>query len=65
MDFLKKIEPHLLSDDLLIQDFVLYIMEDYPFVPEEWTELLLREALSSKEKESSILVHVTFRCWGP
>jgi hypothetical protein len=59
MDFLKKIEPHLLSDDLLIQDFVLYIMEDYPFVPEEWTELLLREALSSKEKESSILVHAS------
>ncbi len=59
MTFLEKIEPYLTSDDLLVQDFVLDALQDYPCVPAEWTMRLLKEALCSKEKELSILVNIS------
>lgn len=58
LHFLEKIEPHLLSEDILVQDFVLFILDNYPFVSAEWTEKLLKDALFSKEKESNILMHL-------
>lgn len=57
MSFLEKIEPYLLSEDMLIQEFVLHALHEYPNVPPEWTEKLLKEAIRSKEKETSILVY--------
>lgn len=58
MTFLEKIEPHLLSDDVLIQETVLHALHDFPNVPEEWTNELLKEAFRNKEKLSSILIYV-------
>ncbi|WHY79926.1 SEC-C metal-binding domain-containing protein [Neobacillus sp. WH10] len=58
MTFLEKIKPHLISDDILIQETVLHALHDYPNVPEEWTVALLKEAFKNKEKQSSILIYV-------
>ncbi len=58
MTFLEKIKPHLISDDILIQETVLHALHDYPNVPEEWTNELLKEAFSKKDKQSSILIYV-------
>ncbi|WP_442598519.1 SEC-C metal-binding domain-containing protein [Neobacillus sp. D3-1R] len=59
MSFLKKIEPHLLSEELLIQKFILRLLSEYyPFVPPEWTERLLNDALQSKVKEFNILMNL-------
>lgn len=58
MDFLEKIKPHLISDDILIQEVVLYALHDYPNVPEAWTNELLKEAFRNKDKQSSIFIYV-------
>jgi hypothetical protein len=58
MDFLQKIEPHLLSDDKIVQRFVMHALKDYPMVPAEWTAKLLKEAIENKEKETDILVNL-------
>ncbi len=58
MTFLEKVKPHLISDDILIQETVLHSLHDYPHVPEEWTVALLKEAFKNKEKQSSILIYV-------
>ena len=58
MDFLKKIEPHLLSDDILVQEFVMHALQEFPNVPEGWTTLLLKEAIAKKEKEIIILANI-------
>lgn len=58
MTFLERIKPHLISDDILIQEVVLYALHDYPNVPEEWTNELLKEAFKNKDKQSSILIYV-------
>lgn len=58
MTFLEKIKPHLISDDILIQEVVLHALHDYPHVPEEWTNELLKEAFRNKVKLSSILIYV-------
>ncbi|WP_419158012.1 SEC-C metal-binding domain-containing protein [Rossellomorea sp. BNER] len=59
MDFLEKLEPYLVSDDLLVQDFVLHTLQDYPKVPSEWTFRLLQEAMENNEKETSILTTIS------
>jgi hypothetical protein len=58
MSFLKKIEPHLLSDDLLVQEFVMHALMEYPHIPEDWTVKLLKEAIAKKEKEITILANI-------
>ncbi|MEH7249063.1 SEC-C metal-binding domain-containing protein [Neobacillus niacini] len=58
MTFLEKIKPHLISDDILIQEVVLYALHDYPLVPEEWTNELLKEAFKNKDKQSSIFIYI-------
>ena len=58
MTFLEKIKPHLISDDILIQEVVLHALHDYPHVPEEWTNELLKEAFRNKDKQSSIFIYV-------
>jgi hypothetical protein len=58
MTFLEKIKPHLISNDLLIQETVLYALHDFPNVPEEWTIELLTEAFNNKEKQASILMYI-------
>jgi hypothetical protein len=58
MTFLEKLKPHLLSEDILIQEVVLHALHDYPHVPEEWTNALLKEAFRNKDKLSSILIYV-------
>jgi hypothetical protein len=58
MTFLEKLKPHLSSDDILIQEVVLHALHDYPNVPEEWTNELLKEAFRDKDKQSSILIYI-------
>lgn len=58
MTFLEKIKPHLISDDILIQEVVLYALHDYPLVPKEWTNELLKEAFRKKDKQSSIFIYI-------
>ncbi|EKN66928.1 SEC-C motif domain-containing protein [Neobacillus bataviensis LMG 21833] len=58
MTFLEKIKPHLISGDILIQETVLHALHDYPNVPEEWINELLKEAFRKKDKQSSILIYV-------
>jgi hypothetical protein len=58
MTFLEKIKPHLISDDFLIQETVLHAIHDFPFLPEEWTVNLLKEAFVNNEKQSSILIYI-------
>jgi hypothetical protein len=59
VDFLEKLEPYLVSNDLLVQDFVLHTLQDYPKVPLEWTFRLLQEAIENNEKETSILTTIS------
>lgn len=56
MTFLKTIEPHILSDDVLIRETVLNAIHDYPNVPENWTLKLLEEGFRQKDKLTSILL---------
>jgi hypothetical protein len=58
MTFLEKMKPHLISDDSLIQEVVLHALHDYPNVPEDWINELLKEAFRNKDKLSSILIYV-------
>jgi hypothetical protein len=58
MIFLEKIKPHLISNDPLIQETVLHALHDFPNVPEEWTNELLKEAFREEEKLSSILIYI-------
>jgi hypothetical protein len=58
MTFLEKMKPHLISDDILIQEVVLHALHDYPNVPEEWTNELLKEAFRNKDKQSSIFIYI-------
>ncbi|RFB17489.1 zinc chelation protein SecC [Bacillus sp. HNG] len=58
MSFLETIKPHLLSDDILIQQTVLHALHEYPFVPEEWTVELLKEAFRNEKKQSDILMYI-------
>ena len=58
MGFLEKIEPYLETDDVTLQTFLLETLQDYPLVPEEWTVRLIKEAVSSREKEFNILSRI-------
>ncbi|WP_342430923.1 SEC-C metal-binding domain-containing protein [Neobacillus sp. FSL H8-0543] len=58
MTFLEKIKPHLISNDPLIQEIVLHALHDFPNVPEEWTNVLLKEAFINDDKLSSILIYI-------
>jgi hypothetical protein len=58
MTFLEKLKPHLISDDVLIQEVVLHALHDYPNVPEDWTNELLKEAFKNRDKQTSILIYV-------
>lgn len=58
MEFLEKIQPYLISDDLHIQSFVLVALTDFPGIPEDWTAMLLKEAMNNKEKETQILDYI-------
>lgn len=58
MNFLDKLEPYLETEDTILQTFLVEALQDYPFVPEEWTVRLIKEALSSREKEVNILTRI-------
>jgi hypothetical protein len=59
MNFLHKLEPHLISKDIQVQKFVLRILDDiHPFIPAEWTDKLLKDAIESEAKEFNILASV-------
>jgi hypothetical protein len=58
MSFLEKIRPHVISNDPLIQETVLHALHDFPNVPEEWTNALLKEAFRDPDKLSSILIYI-------
>jgi hypothetical protein len=58
MTFIEKMKPHLVSDDILIQEVVLHALHDYPHVPEDWTNELLKDAFRNKDKQSSIFIYI-------
>jgi SEC-C motif len=58
MNFLDRIEPFLTTDDLIIQEFVVQALHDYPKVSKEWKLKLAAEAINNKEKTASILVYL-------
>jgi len=47
LHFLEKIEPHLLSEDIHIKEFVLQVLRDFPNVPEVWTAKLIKRMVDS------------------
>ncbi|WP_199222367.1 MULTISPECIES: SEC-C metal-binding domain-containing protein [unclassified Geobacillus] len=55
MAFLQKIEPYVVSGDPIVQQFVLQALEEYPHVPNEWTERLIEKAVRSHGKHREIL----------
>ncbi|MGM0875204.1 MAG: YecA family protein [Bacillota bacterium] len=59
MNFLDRIEPFLISNDLIIQEFVLHALHDYPNVSKLWIEQLVKEALQNEEKRPSILLYLS------
>ena len=54
MAFLQKIEPYVVSGDPIVQQFVLQALEEYPHVPNEWTERLIEKAVRSHGKHREI-----------
>lgn len=54
--FLERIRPYLLSDQTIVQDFVLHTLKEYPFTPAEWTNKLLEMALHSEDKRTDLLI---------
>ncbi|MBS4204963.1 SEC-C metal-binding domain-containing protein [Lederbergia citrea] len=54
--FLEKIEPHLISEELIIQEFVLHALNEYPNTPAEWTNRVLEKAIQSEKDRSSLLI---------
>lgn len=56
MNFLDRLKPFLVTDDLLVHRFVMHSLREFPGIPEEWTVQLLRQALANKEQESLILI---------
>ncbi|MBS4178283.1 hypothetical protein [Lederbergia citrea] len=54
--FLEKIEPYLISEELIIQEFVLHALNEYPNTPAEWTNRVLEKAIHSEETRSSLLI---------
>jgi preprotein translocase subunit SecA len=59
MNFIDRIKPFLLSDDRIIQDFVLHALHDYPNVSKNWIEQLANEAIENAEKRESILIYLS------
>jgi uncharacterized protein (DUF433 family) len=59
MNFKDRIEPFLITDDLIVQEFVVQALHDYPNVSKSWVEKLVREAMENKEKSSSILIYLS------
>ena len=57
MSFLDKVQPHLLSPDLLVQETVLNAIKEYSALPADWMTQLLHEAFSNEEKLTSILIY--------
>jgi hypothetical protein len=58
MEFIKKLETYLISDDHIVQENIIHILKDYPYTPVEWTNRLLERALNSEENRSTILLIV-------
>ena len=58
MTFIERIESFLLSEDVIIQDFVLHALHDYPGKKRSWNEQLVREAIKNEEKRTSILIYL-------
>ncbi|RWR09613.1 hypothetical protein QNH23_02160 [Siminovitchia fortis] len=54
--FLEKIEPFLLSDQKIVQEFVLQALKEYPLTPAEWTNRVLEMALHSEERRIDLLL---------
>lgn len=54
--FLTTVEPYLLSDEKIIQEYVLFALKDYSGAPAEWTNRVLEKAFQSEELRSSLLV---------
>lgn len=49
-------ERHLLSDEYIVQEFILHALKEYPYTPAEWTDQILNKALHAEEHRSKLLV---------
>ncbi|WP_281347074.1 SEC-C metal-binding domain-containing protein [Virgibacillus doumboii] len=54
--FLKTIEPHILSDDPILQRSVMHSLREYPYIPIEWTAELLRKSRGSRQSMRNIVL---------
>jgi hypothetical protein len=59
MNFKDRIEPFLITDDVIVQEFVVQALHDYPNVSKSWVEKLVREAVENEEKRLAILVYLS------
>ncbi|MDQ0230834.1 zinc chelation protein SecC [Metabacillus malikii] len=57
MNFFERIEANLLTDDPVVQEFVLESLHDYPNVDKKWVERLLKEAVINDIKRDLILIY--------
>lgn len=53
--FLKTVEPHIVSDDLILQRSVMCALEEYPYIPIEWTADFLRKSRESRQAMRNII----------
>lgn len=54
--FSEKMKPYLLSDQKIVQEFVLQALKEYPLTPAEWTNKILEQALQKEDKRTDLLL---------
>ncbi|KKI89762.1 hypothetical protein WQ54_24830 [Bacillus sp. SA1-12] len=56
MDFKARIKPFLKTDDVQLQQFIGYVLHDYPNVEKSWTEELLHKAVENRESPAFLSI---------
>lgn len=58
MNFKDRVEPILTTDDSFLQEFISYLLHDYPGTESSWLKKLLHKAKENPESASTILLHL-------
>ncbi|TXC89508.1 hypothetical protein FS935_16640 [Metabacillus litoralis] len=56
MNFKDRVEPILTTDDPFLQEFISYLLHDYPGIESSWLKKLLHKAKEKPESASTILL---------
>ncbi|WP_226668952.1 hypothetical protein [Metabacillus litoralis] len=56
MNFKDRVEPILTTDDPFLQEFISYLLHDYPGIESSWLKKLLYKAKENPESASTILL---------